>query len=166
MTTTVVNFAKVFTSDNYCDILVENIKHYRQKYRFSIIGFVIMPSHFHWIVEVNPELGTISAIMRDIKKFSAWDLMDAFEKDKKFGFLRMFRAEAQGYRDQKRKLSMKRFDDEYIRNDEMLHSKLDYIHNNPVEAGLISAPEDYKYSSARNYVLGDHSVLEVKTDWI
>jgi putative transposase len=33
----------------------------------------------------------------------------------------------------------------------MLHQKLDYIHNNPVEAGFVDKPEDYLYSSAKNY---------------
>ena len=30
-------------------------------------------------------------------------------------------------------------------------SKIRYIHNNPVEAGLVSRPEDYLYSSAQGY---------------
>ncbi len=29
--------------------------------------------------------------------------------------------------------------------------KVEYIHNNPVRAGIVYNPEDYKYSSARNY---------------
>ncbi len=31
------------------------------------------------------------------------------------------------------------------------NQKLDYIHNNPVRAGIVENPEDYLYSSARNY---------------
>ena len=34
----------------------------------------------------------------------------------------------------------------------VLEQKLDYIHNNPVKAGLCSLQEDYKYSSARFYL--------------
>ena len=33
----------------------------------------------------------------------------------------------------------------------IMHQKLDYVHNNPVEAGIVEKPEDYLYSSARNY---------------
>jgi len=33
----------------------------------------------------------------------------------------------------------------------MMQQKLDYIHNNPVEAGFVDAPCDYVYSSARDY---------------
>jgi putative transposase len=29
--------------------------------------------------------------------------------------------------------------------------KLDYIHNNPVKENIVEKPEDYLYSSARNY---------------
>lgn len=36
-------------------------------------------------------------------------------------------------------------------NHKVLHQKLDYIHNNPVEAGFVEKPEDYLYSSARDY---------------
>ena len=37
----------------------------------------------------------------------------------------------------------------HIKN--MAASKMGYIHNNPVEAGIVSSPEDYLYSSARDY---------------
>ena len=60
---------------------------------------------------------------------------------------------------------MKRFDDEVIRNNKMFWTKLKYIHNNPVEAGLVNNPEDYKYSSAGNYILGEHSVIIVDTEF-
>ena len=33
----------------------------------------------------------------------------------------------------------------------MIWQKLDYIHFNPVKAGIVINPEDYVYSSARNY---------------
>jgi len=36
-------------------------------------------------------------------------------------------------------------------SNKFIWQRLDYIHNNPVEAGLVEHPEDYLYSSARNY---------------
>ncbi len=38
--------------------------------------------------------------------------------------------------------------------------KLEYIHKNPVEAGLVDNPEDYRYSSARDYA-GDKGLLDI-----
>ena len=39
--------------------------------------------------------------------------------------------------------------------------KLNYIHNNPVKAGIVDKPEDYIYSSARNYASRNDVVLDV-----
>lgn len=42
-------------------------------------------------------------------------------------------------------------------NETMFIQKLDYIHYNPVRAGLCELPEDYHYSSARFYLNGSNS---------
>lgn len=60
---------------------------------------------------------------------------------------------------------MPRFDDQVIRTAEMFWTKLHYIHNNPVKAGMITKSEDYKYSSARNYAFGDNSILKIDTSY-
>ena len=39
---------------------------------------------------------------------------------------------------------------------EVFWQKLDYIHHNPVKAGLCNYPEDYKYSSASFYYKADY----------
>ena len=164
VTTTVVNFARVFINDIYCKILVNNVLHYQKKYNFRILAFVIMPSHFHWILLVDKNYGTISDIMRDIKKYSAWDIMEEIEKNDA-NLINIFREAAKKYPKQKRKFWKQRFDDEVIRNEKMFWAKLNYIHNNPVEARLVKKAEDYKYSSAQNYVNGDHSILLVDTEY-
>ena len=164
VTTTVVRFLPIFSNSSFCDILINNIKYYREKFHFDVLGFVIMPSHFHWIVEVNNKYGTISDIMRDIKKFTAWQIFDKIKETQQTELEKIFKREARGIINQERKLWMKRFDDEVIRNEKMFWVKLFYIHNNPVEAGLVLYPEEYKYSSARNYVNNDHSVIKVSTE--
>jgi len=165
VTTTVVKFTPLFTNQQFCDILISNIKHYREKYKFVVLSFVIMPSHFHWVLIVNPKYGTISDIMRDIKKFSAWQIFDILEECNNQNFLKIFQQSAEGIKDQEKKLWMPRFDDEVIRNQQMFWAKLNYIHNNPVKAGLVNRVKDYKYSSARNYINKDQSVLEVDVEY-
>ncbi len=164
VTTTVIGFLNVFTNDKVCEILIRNIKHYKEKYKFTILAYVIMPSHFHWIVLVNNKFGTISDIMRDLKKFSAWDIMDYLSKNNS-EIDSEFKKASNGYNDQKRKFWMPRFDDLGIRNNKMFWDKLNYIHKNPVEKGIVSKPEEYKYSSARNYVFGDQTILAVDTEY-
>lgn len=161
VTTTVVKFLNVFSDEHACDILISNIKHYQSKYHFTILGYVIMPSHFHWIVEVNRETGTISDIMRDIKSYSSKELTNYFCDSKEE--IDVFRREAEGKKNQQKKFWIDSFDDRVIRDVKMFWEKLNYIHNNPVKAGLVMRSEDYKYSSARNYAFGDHSVIFVDT---
>lgn len=60
---------------------------------------------------------------------------------------------------------MDRFDDFVIESEDTLQVKIEYIHNNPVKAGLVDRPEQWEFSSARNYILDGHSVIEVMTDW-
>jgi hypothetical protein len=45
-------------------------------------------------------------------------------------------------------------------SNKVIKQKFDYIHNNPVEEGLVFNSIDWKYSSARNYY-GDNSVVEI-----
>lgn len=41
----------------------------------------------------------------------------------------------------------------------MIDEKIDYIHNNPVEEGLVFRPKDYLYNSAANYA-GQNGILD------
>ncbi len=47
-----------------------------------------------------------------------------------------------------------------LSNNELLDSRLDYIHDNPVRAGWVEQPEDYLYSSAIDYTDGN-GLLEI-----
>jgi putative transposase len=44
----------------------------------------------------------------------------------------------------------------------MLQQRLDYIHHNPVEAGFVLSPEDYVYSSAKDYYGIPSELLSIK----
>ena len=42
----------------------------------------------------------------------------------------------------------------------IMQQKLDYLHNNPVQAGFVSSPIDWIYSSARDYA-GEKGLIEI-----
>ncbi len=44
---------------------------------------------------------------------------------------------------------------------EMMQQKLDYIHQNPLAAGIVLSEEEYLYSSAKNYTGQKDYLLEV-----
>jgi len=49
---------------------------------------------------------------------------------------------------------------EIVYGNQFMESKINYIHQNPVRAGIVENAEDYLYSSARNYA-GIKGVLDV-----
>ncbi len=163
ITTTVVEHTPIFNKKCFCDILISNIKFYQRKYEFIVLGYVIMPTHFHWIISTAINKSSVSNIMRDIKKFSAWQIFDKIEKGRYNNYIEIFSNAAKQYPDQIRKLWVTRFDDEVIRSKEMFWVKLNYIHNNPVKANIVLSPDEYLYSSYRNYQNNDNSILYVDT---
>jgi len=48
-----------------------------------------------------------------------------------------------------------------IRDRKDFETKLDYIHKNPLNVGLVENLDDYPFSSYRNYYLDDNSVIEI-----
>jgi putative transposase len=46
------------------------------------------------------------------------------------------------------------FHPQQIISEEMLQQKIDYLHHNPVRAGMVNRPEDWLYSSAGDYAGG------------
>ena len=58
-----------------------------------------------------------------------------------------------------------RFDSLVITNMDTLCQKIEYIHNNPVKKQLAAKPEDWLYSSARNYAGVENVLIDVDTNW-
>ena len=43
--------------------------------------------------------------------------------------------------------------------------KLRYLHRNPVNRGLVAAPEDWAWSSFRHYLTGEEGIVEIESRW-
>lgn len=165
LTTTVVEFAKIFAcGPQYYDILVNSLGFVLKEHRALLRAYVFMPSHVHLVIEM-PAGEHISDLMRDFKKFTSTKVRQQLQREEKSEFLQVLRRNAGGKKNQVFKLWMDRFDDVVIHDDEMMAVKIDYIHNNPVKAGLVATPEDWNYSSARDYLGMGHGPLPVATDW-
>ena len=53
-----------------------------------------------------------------------------------------------------------------VYSERFLRQKLNYVHRNPVRAGLAETPEEYVYSSYRNYVNGEDWLIEIDREWV
>ncbi|MEQ9425770.1 MAG: transposase [Cyclobacteriaceae bacterium] len=155
VTFAVVNWIDVFSRRSYRDILVDSLKYCQKEKGLEIYAWCIMTNHVHLIIGTEGR-NKLEAILRDFKKFTSQKLIRAIgenqEESRKEWMLWMF--ERAGLKNSNnKKYQFWRQDNHPIElsTNEMLTSRLDYIHNNPVEAGLVLAPEEYLYSSAKNY---------------
>jgi putative transposase len=122
-----------------------------------------MPSHIHLVIYV-PDGKTISSLMREFKKYTSTRIRQQLETDDRTDLVDELRRSAAG-RKQVFKLWMDRFDDVVIKSDRIMRIKVNYIHQNPVRAGLVQKGEEWPYSSARFYGGGKDDFLPVARGW-
>ena len=131
VTTTVKDHCPLFRSEWSLQALRRIIFTAVSRRRAKLYGYVLMPNHFHVLLHVPGGGPALSKFMRDVKSLSA----------------RLIYPERHG-------IWMARFDDVAIYSDEQFRTKLNYIHQNPVKAGLSKIREKYGYSSAREWASG------------
>jgi REP element-mobilizing transposase RayT len=163
VTATLSGFAELLHEEGYARIIVRNLDFYREKFGFKLLAYVVMPQHIHVVLQPSSG-GNISDIMRDFKKRTAKEIIDRLKEEKRTEVLNAFAEAARKYHpNEEREYQVweDRFDDVAVYSDEVLRTKIEYIHNNPVKAGLADSQDAFLYSSARNYHCGDHSVIRV-----
>ena len=162
VTSTIVNRYRAFQKESGYQILIENLRFYRKKFEYKLFGYVLMPSHFHLLLQMENGRGELSKFQQSFKRFTAKKIIEKFQEEDNKEAVQVFRDAAKDLSRRKYKIWASRFDDEVIRSEKWFSQKLDYIHQNPVKAGLVEKAEDWPYSSARNYLLGDHSLIEIE----
>jgi putative transposase len=119
----------------------------RQRYRFVVVGYVIMPEHFHLLVS-EPEIGDPSLIMKVLKQETAYQL------NRESGMHESRSARSSH-------VWQKRFYDFNVWSERKRIEKLRYIHRNPVRRGLVSEPGQWRWSSFRTYACGEIGLVRV-----
>lgn len=157
VTTTCYKWLKLIDSPQAVSIVANSITFLNEKYKAEILGYVIMPNHIHFIIFFI-EKNRLSDYMRDFKKFTSVHIRRLI--DSKPLLLEAIRHEV---REQKFKVWQDRFDDVYIDSKDVLYTKFNYIHNNPLQEHwrLADIPENYPYSSAAFYAKGIEGVIKV-----
>src|SRR6186713_2480691 len=123
-------------------IVIDSFKYLLKDHRSELIAYVIMPNHLHLIPLMK--IGeSISDFMRDFKKFTSTQIRKLLEAENHVRIVERLRQNAIGYKNQTFKLWMDRFDDVVIISEKILKTKVDYIHYNPVKAGLVAKMEDW-----------------------
>jgi REP element-mobilizing transposase RayT len=93
---------------------------------YKLICYCIMPNHVHLVFRLLSEVHTVSDVMKLIKGSTARECNQVLMKTGKFWQVESF--------------------DRLIRDANEMYNIINYVLNNPVKAGLVSKPEDWKYS--------------------
>jgi len=104
--------------------------------------------------------------MRDYKEFTSKRIIRQAEVEHNEDWIKAFRRAGSETGRSTNKVWQDSYWDKNIYTENFLRQKLNYIHRNPLRAGLADKPEDYPYSSYRNYVLGQEWLIEIDRDWL
>ena len=121
----------VLTVPSNSNLLLATIEYFRYYLDYSVYGYVIMPEHFHLLV--------LPSLKYDISK-----IMNCI----KGNFARRYNQINNCIGDQ---VWQQGFYDKMVRDRQDLMNKIEYMHNNPVKAGLADKSGDYPFSSYHQY---------------
>jgi putative transposase len=108
----------------------------RGRYNFHVLGYVVMPEHVHLLLS-EPANGPLSKAIQALKQSVSRQL----KTDEPFWQTRYY--------------------DFNVRAERKRIEKLRYIHRNPVTRGLVASPEEWMWSSFRQYALGIDGIVTV-----
>ncbi len=162
MTKTVVEWLPILETDEACRIIIRAMTYAVEHKNVHLHGYVIMPNHVHYIFSA-PDGGTISNMMRDLGQHTSRQLSQYLIRADRRDYLRIFQNAAWlDRRGSDFKVWLEGFHPIPLMSAKFFREKLEYIHQNPVKKGFVGRAEDWKYSSARNYLLEDHSIIAVE----
>jgi REP element-mobilizing transposase RayT len=167
ITITTVGWIDVFTRLNQKHNIV-NALHFCQKNKgLEIYAYCLMTSHIHLLCKAT-DGKILSDIIRDFKKFTSKQIIKTitdFPESRREWMLQQFKAACSHLkRDQQFKVWQDGYHAEVIDTTKFLKQKINYIHNNPVTEKIVTQPEDYYFSSARNYAGLDNSLEVIRLE--
>ncbi len=146
LTVTCLEWKHVLKEDRLKDIVIESLVYLTKAKRIYVYGFVIMSNHFHLIWQMIAAHKR-NEVQRDFLKYTSQQILKAMRTEKS----KLLDELLTNAKDRKYQVWERNSLGIPLWTPEVFEQKLEYIHNNPVKAGLCEFPEDYKYSSARFY---------------
>ena len=160
-----VQWVDVFTRKEYADIVVESLKFCKKNKGLKIHAWCIMSNHLHLIIS-SEEPNKLSDILRDLKKFTANQIIKAIEdnpkESRKAWLLWIFKkAGTENLRNNEYQFWQQDNHPIECDSESILDSKMTYLHENPVRAGWVRNEQDYVYSSGIDYYLQEKGLIDL-----
>jgi putative transposase len=138
------------------DLFLTVLERVRRRYRLVVIGYVVMPEHFHLLI-TEPQIGDPSVVMQALKLGFARRMLAEMARSQ------ASKSERPGTPTPNHVWSA-RFYDFNVYSERKRIEKLRYIHRNPVERGLVTESDQWQWSSFRSYLYGEVGPVRVN-DW-
>jgi len=165
VTLTVVEWIDLFTRQEYRDIFIGSLKFCQAKKGMELCAYCIMSSHIHFIIGRNGEVA-LEAILRDLKKYTAVQFIKSIqssETESRQAFLLDHFGKAG--RKNPNNLNFQVWQQHNhpieLNSPGKITRCLHYIHQNPVEAGIVLSAEEYLYSSAASYAGSKEKLIDL-----
>jgi putative transposase len=160
----------LFRNEVYCDLFLKILERVRRRYRLVVLGYVVMPEHVHLLVS-EPQRETLSTAVQALKlgfvrslQCSGGGVVAGDPRSRKNGETWGTLASstlASGIPMHPERFWQARFYDFNVWTERKLIEKLNYIHRNPVERGLVASPEQWRWSSFRWYLCGEPGPVQI-----
>jgi len=165
ITFAVVQWVDVFSRKEYADILVESLIHCQKEKGLKIHAWCIMSNHVHLILSAT-EPNKLSDILRDLKKFTSTNIIKAIsenDKESRKSWMLWIFKDAGEKNNRNKDYQFWQQDNHPIEcnTNEILETRLVYLHQNPVRAGLVRYEQDYVYSSGIDYCAEGKGLIEI-----
>lgn len=160
----VAKWIDVFTRIEYEDILLDSWQYCQKNKGLEIYAWCIVTNHVHMIISSSKN--KLEDIIRDMKSYTSTCLKNAIDENiqesRKEWMLNIMIQEGCTNSNNKGFQFWQQHNHPIeLDNNQIMDQKLDYINMNPVRAGFVENPEDYLYSSTRDYA-GQKGLIEVK----
>jgi REP element-mobilizing transposase RayT len=148
-------------------VITNALKHCQEKKGLEIYAYCLMSSHLHLLCK-GVDGFILSDIMRDFKKFTSKEIVKTIQEEpesRREWMLEYFQKSCEHLKkEQKHKVWQGGYHAEIVESNWFIKQKINYIHNNPVKDKIVTLPEDYYFSSARNYAGLDYQLEIILLD--
>jgi REP element-mobilizing transposase RayT len=152
----------VFRKDHSCSLFIDALAVTREKEPFKLIGYVIMPDHIHLLA--NPLCLDISVVVGRLKGRSAVSILNWLRAEVQSTSLAKLALGKPLKSGQTHAVWMKEFSAIDIWSRKFIRQKLNYIHMNPVRAGLCDHPGKWRWSSYQAYLPHEPGTVPIEID--
>lgn len=159
VTWTVVDWLPLLGEPAYRQIVLDSLNYLRTNKHIQLNAFVVMLSHIHAILWPDDGIN-LSDATRDFKRFTSKEISKEAERQGSAHFLKIFTNARLANRAQDvshYQVWQEGSHPEAVFTEKFAKQKMDYIHLNPIRAGMVKNAEEWLYSSARAYLLGEET---------